>query len=563
MTCMGFGTKWCKWILACLKSASISILVNGSPTKEFSIGRGVRQGDPLSPFLFILAAEGLNILTKAAFDRGLFKGVEIGGDKVAISHLQYADDTMFFGEWSNSNARNLINILKCFELSSGLKVNFQKSCLYGVGDSMDEVERLASRMHCQAGKFPFIYLGLPIGAKMKKISDWTPVIDKFKKRLSEWKMRTLSFGGNAIEDCDVAFKNSFNKSIGDGKSTLFWKDNWCGSACLKDLFPRLYMLESNKDAMVSDRISSAPSSRHTGTAATEIAAAASVVVSDAGGGCEFPAVVFGSRPNSASAQRNSAHHSPPLGNRAGIGSQNASSCCISWSWLRDPRGRTLNELVEIENLLKSFQFDFNTRESWKWGLANNGIFTVKKLSSLLDTHILGNPIGSKRTLRNNLVPKKIEIFIWRSLKKRIPVRIELDKRGIDLHSVRCHVCDDGLESVDHSLIECKYARDVWTRLHKWWNFGSCSFSNVGDIEGNLAHSSSTLGHRIWQAVVWVCAYYLWKNRNLMAFSKDSWSASVLVSEIQVKSFEWISNRIKGKFIDWLNWLVSPQKFLDL
>ncbi|XP_071687382.1 uncharacterized protein [Rutidosis leptorrhynchoides] len=64
-----------KWIMSCLSSASISILVNGSPTREFSMGRGVRQGDPLSPFLFILAAEGLNILTKAAVDRGLFKGV--------------------------------------------------------------------------------------------------------------------------------------------------------------------------------------------------------------------------------------------------------------------------------------------------------------------------------------------------------------------------------------------------------------------------------------------------------------------------------------------------------
>ncbi|XP_071739104.1 uncharacterized mitochondrial protein AtMg01250-like [Rutidosis leptorrhynchoides] len=126
------------------------------------MGRGVRQGDPLSPFLFILAAEGLNILTKAAVDRGLFRGVEIGRDKVVVSHLQYADDTMFLGEWSTTNARNLFKILKCFELSSGLKVNFHKSCLYGVGVDSGDVESLANLMGCQAGKFPFMYLGLQL-----------------------------------------------------------------------------------------------------------------------------------------------------------------------------------------------------------------------------------------------------------------------------------------------------------------------------------------------------------------------------------------------------------------
>ncbi|XP_071708444.1 uncharacterized mitochondrial protein AtMg01250-like [Rutidosis leptorrhynchoides] len=146
MSSMRLGVKWRKWILSCLKSASISILINGSPTREFSFGRGIRQGDPLSPFLFILAVEGLNILTKATIDKGLFKGVEIGSDKVLLSHLQYADDTMFFGEWSRLNERNLINILKCFELASGLKVNFRKSCLYGEGVTYNKIDNLARRM---------------------------------------------------------------------------------------------------------------------------------------------------------------------------------------------------------------------------------------------------------------------------------------------------------------------------------------------------------------------------------------------------------------------------------
>ncbi|XP_071699221.1 uncharacterized protein [Rutidosis leptorrhynchoides] len=112
MGIMGFGSKWKSWILSCLQSASISVLVNGSPTKEFKLGWGVRQGDPLSPFLFILAAEGLNLLTKVAVRSSLFDGVRVGKDNVLISHLQYADDTIFFGSWSVGNIENLMSLLK-------------------------------------------------------------------------------------------------------------------------------------------------------------------------------------------------------------------------------------------------------------------------------------------------------------------------------------------------------------------------------------------------------------------------------------------------------------------
>ncbi|GJU12166.1 cysteine-rich receptor-like protein kinase, partial [Tanacetum coccineum] len=69
---MGFGVKWCKWIETCQKSALISVLVNGSPTVEFKMERGVRQGDPLSPFLYLIAAEGLNVTLREAVSKGFY-----------------------------------------------------------------------------------------------------------------------------------------------------------------------------------------------------------------------------------------------------------------------------------------------------------------------------------------------------------------------------------------------------------------------------------------------------------------------------------------------------------
>ncbi|XP_071707871.1 uncharacterized mitochondrial protein AtMg01250-like [Rutidosis leptorrhynchoides] len=178
----GIWGKWRKWIFACLSSACIAIPVNGSPTNEFNISRGIRQGDPLSPFLFLLAAEGLNILEKSATEKGTFKGVEIGRDKIIVSHLQYADDTIFLGEWSRSNVYILRNLLQCFELVSGLKVNFNKSCLYGIGvNHGDDVNYVANCIGWKVGEFPFTYLGLPIGAYMNKKKNWNPIVEKIKK----------------------------------------------------------------------------------------------------------------------------------------------------------------------------------------------------------------------------------------------------------------------------------------------------------------------------------------------------------------------------------------------
>lgn len=95
---MGFGNKWRMWIRGCLNSSRSSGIINGSPTKEFFISKGVRQGDPLSPCLFIIAMEGLNVALKSACDKWIFKGIQILGNGPTLSHLFYADDVLFIGE---------------------------------------------------------------------------------------------------------------------------------------------------------------------------------------------------------------------------------------------------------------------------------------------------------------------------------------------------------------------------------------------------------------------------------------------------------------------------------
>ena len=129
---LGFHSVWIKWIRGCLESATISVLVNGSPTEEFQPMRGLRQGDPMAPFLFIVVAEGLAGLVRQAMKANLMSGVKVGNKEVEVSFLQFADDTLFFCEESWSNVVIMKSILRGFELASGLKINFHKSRLAGV-----------------------------------------------------------------------------------------------------------------------------------------------------------------------------------------------------------------------------------------------------------------------------------------------------------------------------------------------------------------------------------------------------------------------------------------------
>lgn len=130
---MNFGGKWRWWIREYLSSSRTSVLVNESPTDEFSILKGVHQGDPLFPFLFIIVTKGLNQTIKNAREIGLIAGLKLPVNGPNLSHLFYADDAIFVGDWNRSNIKNLSAILKYFHTSSGLKVNFLKSRLFDVG----------------------------------------------------------------------------------------------------------------------------------------------------------------------------------------------------------------------------------------------------------------------------------------------------------------------------------------------------------------------------------------------------------------------------------------------
>ncbi|GKF32307.1 RNA-directed DNA polymerase, eukaryota, partial [Tanacetum coccineum] len=145
-----------------------SILVNGSPTSEFKFHKGLKQGDPLSPFLFILVMESLHLSFNNILSAGLFKGIRINGS-LTLSHLFYADDAVFIGKWDKANFITIVHVLKYFFLASRLKINIHKSKLMGIGISHEEVNTTANLIGCTTFTTPFIISVLRLGRLAPKV----------------------------------------------------------------------------------------------------------------------------------------------------------------------------------------------------------------------------------------------------------------------------------------------------------------------------------------------------------------------------------------------------------
>ena len=188
---MGFPDKWRKWISFCISTVRFSILINGEASGFFSSSRGLRQGDPLSPLLFILVMETLSKLVIKAGEEGLLNGFRISNphsEGLLISHLLFADDTLVFCKPDVSNLGYLRCILLLFEAMSGLRVNLSKSALIPVGE-VPNVQDLARFFGCGVEFLPSSYLGLPLGASYKSIAG----TQLLRGSIKNWQVGSLSF----------------------------------------------------------------------------------------------------------------------------------------------------------------------------------------------------------------------------------------------------------------------------------------------------------------------------------------------------------------------------------
>ncbi|GJY15802.1 RNA-directed DNA polymerase, eukaryota, reverse transcriptase zinc-binding domain protein [Tanacetum coccineum] len=194
----GFGVCWCDWIRSCLRSSRGSIHVHESPTTEFQFHKGLKQGDHLSSFLFILVMKSLHLSFQKVLNAGIFKGVALD-TSLQLSHLFYANNVVFLGQWCDSYINIIVHMLERFFRASSLRINIHKSKLMDVVVKKSKVDLAAHNIGCMTLKIPFTYLGVKVGCLMTHINSWDKIIKKLLCRISKWKMKTLSIGGRVIK----------------------------------------------------------------------------------------------------------------------------------------------------------------------------------------------------------------------------------------------------------------------------------------------------------------------------------------------------------------------------
>nr|GEV41844.1 putative RNA-directed DNA polymerase, eukaryota, reverse transcriptase zinc-binding domain protein [Tanacetum cinerariifolium] len=396
---IGFSIKWRSWISGCLCNARSSILVNGSPTKEFELFKGLRQGDPLSFFLFILAMEGLHSLTCKAEELGLFKGASVGRDNMSISHLMY--DVIFFEEWSWVNTQNLISMLHCFFLISGLKINVDKSNVLGVGVSDVETSIMARIIGCRVSKLPFKYSGVPVGCNMNCCVNWDMITQIFSSKLSSWKAMFLLVGGRL----------SLIKAVLGNLPTYFMF-----------IYLMPVSIRSNLESMRNKFF--------------------------------------------RGADQNENKMSIPL-------------LLSDWSTaLRHfPRGGAeMTQFDDLKAVIGSVSL-MDQRDTWQWSLDVAGGFSMASARAFVDDTML--EADSVATRWNRTISIKVNVFLRRLHLNKLPSKVNLEMRGVQIESILCQTCQldvetewyDWLDVVRVAAMACSALEGVGGTLF-WsiWNF---------------------------------------------------------------------------------------------
>jgi hypothetical protein len=196
LTAIGFGQTWRNWVCLILASASSRVLLNGNPGTPFSHAKGLRQGDPLSPMLFILAIDPLQRILQRATQEGILSPIRSRSTRCRIS--LYADDAGIFVNPVKEELYAIATILDYFGQTSGLVTNTSKSEVFPVQCNNIDLTYVLAAFPAKIASFPGKYLGLPLHYRRLRKVDLQPLIDKIAGKLPGWIGKNLARPGRVV-----------------------------------------------------------------------------------------------------------------------------------------------------------------------------------------------------------------------------------------------------------------------------------------------------------------------------------------------------------------------------
>ncbi|KAJ9547121.1 hypothetical protein OSB04_019664 [Centaurea solstitialis] len=192
---LGFHPVFCKWIDQMLRTSSFSIALNGETFGFFKGARGLRQGDPISPYLFTIVMECFSLILKRCIAEADSFTYHQGCDELDITHLCFADDLFVFTGGDLASVEVLKVALDRFRKISGLEPNIEKSDAFFCNVSIEDREVILNCLPFKPGCFPIRYLGVPLSPMCLRLADFAPLVTKVKTRIHNWKAKFLSFAG--------------------------------------------------------------------------------------------------------------------------------------------------------------------------------------------------------------------------------------------------------------------------------------------------------------------------------------------------------------------------------